>query len=88
MVRINARIAKALRDQLFRVDDGVSTARTRQGRVCEECGTYLKICYMEHDPRVEPVADAVASVLLDLLVVATGKGPSGVNLLLIHGDAE
>lgn len=71
------------------IDDGVSTGKNAvKAEVCEECGTYLKICYMEHDPHVEPVADAVASLLLDLLVVATGKGPSGVNLLLIHGDAE
>jgi formate dehydrogenase maturation protein FdhE len=43
---------------------------------------------MERDPHVEPVADATASLPLDLLVVALGKEPSGVNFLLIHGDPD
>ena len=71
------------------IDDGTSADKMAvKAEVCEECGTYLKICYMEHDPHVEPIADSIASLPLDLLVVATGKEPTGVNFLLIHGDAE
>jgi FdhE protein len=69
------------------IDDGTPPEKKAvKAEVCEECGTYLKICYMERDPHVEPVADDVASLALDLLVVATGKQPSGVNFMLVHGD--
>jgi FdhE protein len=68
------------------VDDGAPDKKAVKAEVCEECGTYLKICYMDRDPRVEPVADDLASLSLDLLVADTGKSPSGVNFMLIHGD--
>jgi FdhE protein len=55
---------------------------------CDECGSYLKIFYQNKDAQVEPVADDLASVALDLLVAENGKAASGVNLLLIHGDEE
>ena len=32
---------------------------------CGDCGTYLKILYQEKDPNVEPVADDLASLVLD-----------------------
>ena len=43
--------------------------RRGQGRdAATSCGHYLKIVHMETDPNVEPVADDLASVTLDLLV--------------------
>jgi FdhE protein len=54
---------------------------------CDECGSYLKIMYMEQDSMVDPVADDLATIALDLLVAETGKSSSGVNFMLIHGDA-
>ncbi len=53
---------------------------------CDECDTYLKIFYQNKDAQVEPVADHLASIALDLLVSDTGKSASGVNLLFVHGD--
>lgn len=32
---------------------------------CGDCGTYLKILYQEKDPKVEAVADDLASLILD-----------------------
>ena len=58
-----------------------------QAESCEECGTYLKIFYMERDPQVEPTADDLASTALDLLMDDTGKLRSGQNLMLIQGEA-
>jgi FdhE protein len=55
---------------------------------CDECGTYLKILYMEKDHQVEPAADDLATLTLDLLVAETGKASSGVNFMLIHGKAD
>jgi FdhE protein len=56
--------------------------------VCDSCGAYLKLCSMERDFRVEPVADDLATLALDLLVTETGKAPCGVNFMLVHGDPE
>jgi FdhE protein len=53
---------------------------------CDACGHYLKIFSMETAPEIEPVADDLASVALDLLVAETGKTPTGLNLMLLYGD--
>ena len=71
------------------LDDGLSDQKHAVAvEVCDDCRTYLKICYMDRDPLIEPVADDLASLPLDLMIAETGKFSSGVNLLLIHGDAE
>jgi FdhE protein len=63
-------------------------SKAAQSESCEECGTYLNIFYMEHDPQVEATADDLASIALDLLMADTGKLRSGRNLMLIHGDSD
>jgi FdhE protein len=69
------------------VDDGSPVEKKAvKAETCDECGTYLKLCSMERDAQIEPVADDLASLALDLLVADTGKFPSGVNYMLIHGD--
>jgi FdhE protein len=55
---------------------------------CDECKHYLKICYMDRDENVDPCADDLATVPLDLLVGDEGFEPWGVNYMLIHGDPE
>ncbi|MEQ1683985.1 MAG: formate dehydrogenase accessory protein FdhE [Burkholderiaceae bacterium] len=57
-----------------------------QAETCGECGHYLKIVHMERDAHVEPVADDLASVTLDLLVSEAGFERHGVNLMLLFGD--
>jgi len=53
---------------------------------CDECDHYLKILSMEQDPEVEPVADDLATVALDLLLSQAGRTSAGVNLMLLYGD--
>jgi FdhE protein len=71
---------------------GRSAARDRapiaavRAECCDGCGHYLKIFSMEKDPDVEPVADDLATVALDLLVSESGKTCSGINLMLLYGD--
>jgi len=57
-----------------------------QAETCDECGHYLKIVHMERDAQVEPVADDLASLTLDLLVSEAGFQRQGVNLMLLFGD--
>ena len=72
----------------------VAGSTTRPGRaivqaeICDACNHYLKIVHMDQDPHVDPVADDLASITLDLLVAETGKLRHGVNLLLLFGDPE
>ncbi|MFM2119081.1 MAG: hypothetical protein RL722_549 [Pseudomonadota bacterium] len=57
-----------------------------QAETCDDCGHYLKIMHAERDGMVDPVADDLASVTLDLLVADTGKLRHGVNLMLLFGS--
>ncbi len=50
---------------------------------CDECGTYLKIAYMDKDPYVDPIADDLAALALDLMMDDIGKSRSGPNLFLM-----
>lgn len=54
-----------------------------KAEACEECGSYLKILYMEKDPHVEPVADDLATLTLDVMMNENGLPRSGPNLLLV-----
>ena len=56
-----------------------------KAEACGACGAYLKIFYRDEMPVVEPLADDVASLTLDLLAAQEGWGRSGVNLFLLGG---
>ncbi|MFT3664951.1 formate dehydrogenase accessory protein FdhE [Piscinibacter sp.] len=59
-----------------------------QAETCDDCHSYLKIMHTDRDPFVEPVADDLASVTLDLLVSDAGYQRHGVNLMLLFGAPE
>jgi len=86
MVRIKCTTCESTKGIDYHGIEGGSKAVLAEG--CGECDTYLKILYMDRDPQVEPTADDLASMALDLLMADTGKLRSGHNLMLIHGDAE
>ena len=52
---------------------------------CPECQTYLKIVHQDRNPLVDPVADDLASLTLDLLMGEAGYARSGTNWYLIQG---
>jgi FdhE protein len=54
-----------------------------KAEACEECGSYLKILYLDKDPQLEPTADDLATLGLDLLMDEKGVQRSGPNLYLI-----
>lgn len=55
-----------------------------RAETCDSCKSYLKIAYQDKDPRIDPVADDLATLALDLLVDEAGYGRSGPNLLLVN----
>ncbi|BBP04321.1 protein FdhE [Sulfuriferula plumbiphila] len=53
-----------------------------KAEVCDECNSYLKILYMEKNMAVDPIADDLASLALDILMDEAGYQRSGPSLLL------
>jgi FdhE protein len=49
-------------------NDGSAAEAPVRAETCEQCHGYRKILYQEKDPAVEPVADDLASLNLDLLL--------------------
>jgi FdhE protein len=64
-------------------DNGAVKAET-----CGECHTYLKILYMDKDPRVDAIADDLASLGLDLLVSEEGYLRNGPNPFFVPGEEK
>jgi FdhE protein len=72
---------------LTRDENEKATNSPTRAEVCEECKSYLKIFYQDKDARVEPNADDLATLALDVLVDEQGYGRSGPNLLFHPGTA-
>ena len=64
--------------------EGKQGADAVRAETCEACKSYLKIVYQEKGP-VDPVADDLATLALDILVDEAGYARSGPNLLLVPG---
>jgi FdhE protein len=59
-----------------------------RAEACPECHSYLKVLHQDKDPDVDPAADDLASLALDLLVAELGYDKSGFNFLMIHAPGE
>jgi FdhE protein len=53
---------------------------------CDSCQTYRKILYQEEDGNIEPVADDLASLTLDLLLSEAGYRRASANPLLVSAS--
>jgi FdhE protein len=65
-------------------DEGSPAVRAE---TCEQCHAYRKILYQEKDPGVEPVADDLASLALDVLLGEHGYHRASSNPLLWLANA-
>jgi FdhE protein len=77
---------KYLTLQAADADEAGGVDAARRAEACDECRTYLKIFYQDKDPYIEPVADDLASLALDILVDEQGYARSGPNLLFHPGS--
>lgn len=59
-----------------------------KAEACDECKSYLKIMNQEKDTQVDPYADDLATLALDVLVDEQGFARTGPNLLFHPGDGE
>jgi FdhE protein len=57
-------------------------SKVARAETCDECHTYRKIFNQEHDYNVDPLADDLASLALDLLVGEAGYARASGNPLL------
>jgi FdhE protein len=62
------------------VDGGPGTVKAE---TCDSCNAYVKILHQQKEPALDPVADDVASLGLDLLVREAGYRRGGVNPFLL-----
>ncbi|QNK00701.1 formate dehydrogenase accessory protein FdhE [Dyella telluris] len=69
--------------QAIEDDAGVVKAET-----CGDCHTYTKLLYQLQDMQVDPYADDLASLGLDLLIAEAGYARHAPNPLLLMGDDE
>lgn len=54
-----------------------------QAEACPECGSYLKLCRRDQESAMEPLADDLASLALDLLMSEEKFARSGVNYWML-----
>jgi len=71
--------ATATSEVISKANDPSKVARAE---TCDDCHTYRKIFNQEHDYNVEPLADDLASLTLDLLVGEAGYARASGNPLL------
>lgn len=80
MVRVTCSQCEATKNIGYHTIDGASGAVSAES--CDTCRTYRKILYQEKDANVEPVADDLASIALDLLMSEAGYHRGSGNPLL------
>jgi FdhE protein len=80
LVRIKCSHCESTAGIHYHTIEGGSTAIRAES--CDECRTYRKICYQEHDMEVEPLADDLGSLSLDLLMTEAGFHRGSGNPLL------
>jgi FdhE protein len=64
--------------------EGLKHPDAMRAETCDSCKSYLKIVYQEKGG-VDPVADDLATLALDILVDEAGYARAGPNLLLVPG---
>jgi FdhE protein len=64
----------------------VEGAPAVRAEACGGCRTYIKIMDVEKEPRLDPFADDIASLGLDLLLAEEGYRRLGCNPFLVPGE--
>lgn len=63
------------------------TAGEVQAETCAACTGYIKLFFEARAPGIDPVADDLATLVLDVLVGEEGFARGAPNLLLVAGEA-
>ncbi|WP_088153637.1 formate dehydrogenase accessory protein FdhE [Achromobacter xylosoxidans] len=84
MVRVKCSHCEDVESVAYQAIEGRTPAI--KAETCDHCHTYRKIFYQDKDLQVEPVADDLASLMLDVLVGEAGYSRASGNPLLWHGS--
>ncbi len=69
----------------YSIEGGADVVRAE---ACPVCHSYLKVIHQEKDLQVDPVADDLATLSLDLLMGKNKFVNNGLNFFMIHGNDE
>lgn len=86
MVRVKCSHCESTKGVRYQGIEGTKDVVTAE--TCEECGSYRKVVNQEKDPFAEPLADDLASLMLDLLMGDTEFHRASPNPLLYVAFAE
>lgn len=86
LVRVKCSSCASTRNISYLFVEGANDAV--RAECCDDCKTYLKILYLDKDQGMEPIADDLATLALDVLVDEQGYRRLGPNLLLAPGVAS
>ncbi len=81
VVRVKCLLCSSTESVSYRMIDG--HPETVKAETCDKCRGYVKVFYQVKDPALEPLADDVASLGLDLLLAEEGWKRGGHNPFLI-----
>ncbi len=81
VVRVKCVLCSSTEGISYRVIEG--KADTVKAETCDKCRSYVKILYQVNDHLLEPLADDVASLGLDMLVAEEGWKRGGHNPFLL-----
>ncbi|RLJ65383.1 formate dehydrogenase accessory protein FdhE [Sulfurisoma sediminicola] len=86
LVRVKCAACDATEGIAYRelAGDAVKRPGAVRAETCDSCKSYLKVVYQEKGG-VDPVADDLATLALDILVDEAGYARAGPNLLLVPG---
>ncbi|WP_367065853.1 formate dehydrogenase accessory protein FdhE [Oryzisolibacter sp. LB2S] len=90
MVRVkcsHCESTKGVHYQGLQSEDGSLKDEVVLAETCDQCHSYRKLTNQEKDPLAEPLADDLASLLLDLLMADTPFARASMNPLLPMADA-
>lgn len=86
LTRLNCALCrKQDRVSYFSVDGAPGPAKAE---ACDGCRAYTKLLYVEKAPLLEPFADDLATLALDMLMAERGYLKNGRNLFLAAAEAE
>jgi FdhE protein len=81
VVRIKCTLCSSTSGIGYRVIEG--RPETVKAETCEQCRAYVKVLYQVHDHKLEPLADDVATLGLDMLMAEEGWRRGGHNPFLL-----
>jgi FdhE protein len=81
VVRVKCLLCGSTERVAFRAIDGAPD--TVKAETCDKCKGYVKILYQVKDPALEPLADDVATLGLDMLLAQEGWKRGGQNPFLL-----